>query len=473
MNYLIMRQMVESGAVKTWKIRETDGVLSFGSSRLADIISIDRHSEGIEGAIEFKNGHWWYLDMSQKVVENGQRTKLTSESKIKLAHSQVAFEPRFKEEVLNAALWNYSSQPGDQQFQLFIVKQGDRQVATKLVRMGQTYRGIKAVACNEWQTTELGALKISQRTVSRSSLKDIESLKASDLIEEDSQKGVFATLAITVLIVALGLLGPKSEPVATTSPVPVASKIVVRKDIQKPMPLQQKPSAPKVEQAQKNNKPQREVASEGGSRPSSLAKAIAGGRISQLLGKVSASAAKTAEAVAVTAGVKAGEGPSGRALAAVGKVESSGKDWGSEKGSGGVTISTGGRGGGRSTAGMGGLVAGKTGQGGVGLIEEESEVTGGLDREIIAQYIKSQLGQILYCYERQLSANPELFGKVAVRFTIGPSGKVEHQLINDTTLKNTTVEGCILNRVAAWKFPAPSGGTRVMVTYPFLFKSTN
>ena len=128
---------------------------------------------------------------------------------------------------------------------------------------------------------------------------------------------------------------------------------------------------------------------------------------------------------------------------------------------------------GGSASGMGGLAAGGTGSGGVGLIEEEGEITGGLDREIIAQYIKSKLGQILYCYERQLSAKPDLFGKVAVKFTIGPSGQVEQQLIGDTTLKNATVEGCILNRVAAWKFPAPQGGTRVLVTYPFLFKSTN
>ena len=138
-----------------------------------------------------------------------------------------------------------------------------------------------------------------------------------------------------------------------------------------------------------------------------------------------------------------------------------------------MRISTAGRGGGGSASGMGGLAAGGTGSGGVGLIEEEGEITGGLDREVIAQYIKSQLGQILYCYERQLSANPDLFGKVAIKFTIGPSGGVEKQLIGDTTLKNATVEGCILNRVAAWKFPAPQGGTRVLVTYPFLFKSTN
>ena len=109
----------------------------------------------------------------------------------------------------------------------------------------------------------------------------------------------------------------------------------------------------------------------------------------------------------------------------------------------------------------------------MGLLEDEGEITGGLDREVIAQYIKSRLGEILYCYERQLSANPDLYGKVAVKFSIAGTGAVETQRIGDTTLKNATVEGCILQKVAKWKFPTPEGGTKVLVTYPFLFKSTN
>src|SRR5690606_24308010 len=126
-------------------------------------------------------------------------------------------------------------------------------------------------------------------------------------------------------------------------------------------------------------------------------------------------------------GVKAGNGASGRALAAVGNMERSGRNWGTEGNGQGVTISTAGRGGGKSASGKGGLAAGGTGNGGVGLIEEEGEITGGLDREVNAKYIKSKLGQILYCYERQLSANPDLFGKVAVKFTIAASGAVEQQ----------------------------------------------
>ncbi|MCX7978607.1 MAG: AgmX/PglI C-terminal domain-containing protein, partial [Bdellovibrionaceae bacterium] len=160
------------------------------------------------------------------------------------------------------------------------------------------------------------------------------------------------------------------------------------------------------------------------------------------------------------------------ALASVGQVKTT-KDWAEfSSGRGKTGLSTVGGGSGK-ISGLGGLAAGRTGQGGVGLIEDETEVVGGLDREVIAEVIRSKLGQILYCYERQLSANPDLYGKVSVKFTIGPSGQVESQFINDTTLKDKSVEGCILSRVASWKFPAPAGGTRVNVMYPFIFKSTN
>jgi hypothetical protein len=116
---------------------------------------------------------------------------------------------------------------------------------------------------------------------------------------------------------------------------------------------------------------------------------------------------------------------------------------------------------------------GTTGNAEVGVIEEETLVDGGLDREIIASIIRQHLGEIRYCYERQLSANPDIYGKVAVKFIIGSAGEVTSQQVGTTTLRNAMVEGCILRRIARMKFPAPKGGTSVIVTYPFLFKSLN
>ncbi|MGE3973508.1 MAG: AgmX/PglI C-terminal domain-containing protein [Bdellovibrionales bacterium] len=137
-------------------------------------------------------------------------------------------------------------------------------------------------------------------------------------------------------------------------------------------------------------------------------------------------------------------------------------------------VATGGKAGGAKGYATGAeLAVGSVGSGEVGMLEEESIVDGGLDREVIAAVIKESLGEIRYCYERHLSANPNLMGKVQVKFTIGSIGSVTEQSIGTTTLNNAMVEGCILRRVARWKFPTPKGGTSVMVTYPFLFKSLN
>ncbi len=198
--------------------------------------------------------------------------------------------------------------------------------------------------------------------------------------------------------------------------------------------------------------------------------------LSQLIGKISKRAAQNVVFVP-SAGVSPDEVGSGRALGAGSSlVGSDSQNLAGLQGGEGQSVGkvgTAGRGGGSSSyMGSGALSRGNVGNAEVGILEEETIVEGGLDREIIARVIKSYLGQIRYCYERQLSANPDLYGKVLVRFTIGANGAVTSQTIGTSSLKNSMVEGCILRRVASWQFPTPKGGTHVLVSYPFLFKST-
>jgi hypothetical protein len=137
-------------------------------------------------------------------------------------------------------------------------------------------------------------------------------------------------------------------------------------------------------------------------------------------------------------------------------------------------IGTGGKGGGTGDYKAGtGLGTGATGNGEVGLDDTDTVIEGGLDREVIAAVIREHLGQVRYCYERQLSGNPDLYGKIKVKFSINADGIVASQDIGQSTLKSAMVEECILRRIATWKFPKPKGGTKVLVSYPFLFKSVN
>ncbi|MFV8250892.1 AgmX/PglI C-terminal domain-containing protein [Bdellovibrio bacteriovorus] len=486
---LIVRQSLKNGTAKTWKLRSNNATHTFGSSRLADVISIAPDSKGIQGLFEFRDGAWWYVDLDMNTSASAKGSpalRLDEEKTLTLGDCTLSFTPVLKEADLYLRLEKAGKEQREagKQFQLYIVKQNDQVLETKILPMNKKFKPsmaltptvVPCVPSQEWHKQMVGELEVKQRTVSLEDAARMARLSTDQLMDEDSKKGVFIVLGAALFLVTVGLFSPKSQDLeVVAAPPKAAQKIIVKTEIKPKRKKAESAPAPQVvvkEQAPAAGQKTAEMPTGGGSKVSKMMKSISGGRISQLLGKVSAQAARSGNVVIAT-GVKAGSGASGRALAAVGNMERSGRDWGREGSGTGGGVGTVGRGGGGSASGMGGLAAGGTGSGGVGLIEEEGEITGGLDREIIAQYIKSKLGQILYCYERQLSAKPDLFGKVAVKFTIGPSGQVEQQLIGDTTLKNATVEGCILNRVAAWKFPAPQGGTRVLVTYPFLFKSTN
>lgn len=489
---LIVRQSLKNGTAKTWKLRPANTTQTFGSSRLADVISIAPGTKGIQGVFEFHDNQWWYVDMDMQASVKGLASPallLNKEQTLELDNCTLYFTPVQKEADLYQRLETVGRNSSaldlelGKQFQLYMVKQAGRVLETRILPVNKKFKPAQSntkVACipsPEWHRQTLGDVEVSQRTLSLEDAARLARFSSSQLVDEDSKKGVLWMLGATVFFITLAIFSPKSSHTAVDiAPPKVAQKIIVKTDLK---PKRKKTETAKaaqqvvVKQAPSAASPKVEMPTAGGGgKIANMMKSISSGRISQLIGKVSAQGAKSANVIFAN-GVKAGAGPSGRALAAVGNIERSGRDWGAAGTGAGVMISTNGKGGGKNATGMGGLAAGGTGSGGVGLIEEESEITGGLDREIIAQYIKSKLGQILYCYERQLSANPDLFGKVAVKFTIGPTGSVEQQLIGDTTLKNATVEGCILNRVAAWKFPNPQGGTRVLVTYPFLFKSTN
>ena len=99
-------------------------------------------------------------------------------------------------------------------------------------------------------------------------------------------------------------------------------------------------------------------------------------------------------------------------------------------------------------------------------------VSGGeLDRAIIKKFINRQKGSIIYCYKKAVQSKPDLAGKVIVKFTISPTGKVMRPGIKKSTLGSSSVESCIVSRLGMWRFPAPRNGGAVAVAYPFLFKT--
>jgi|GEM_PF-6205200 len=94
--------------------------------------------------------------------------------------------------------------------------------------------------------------------------------------------------------------------------------------------------------------------------------------------------------------------------------------------------------------------------------------SGNLEPAVIANVVRNRLGSVKECYERQLKKSPQLSGKIVIRFTIDEEGRVSQALVEENTLQDETVSGCVVSRFQRFRFPKPSGGA-VTVSYPFIF----
>jgi hypothetical protein len=102
---------------------------------------------------------------------------------------------------------------------------------------------------------------------------------------------------------------------------------------------------------------------------------------------------------------------------------------------------------------------------------EAPAVDGSLDAGLVAREVKARMGAVKGCYERALKRNPNLSGKIVLRWTITAAGTVQGvEAEND--IGDPEVANCIKALVARWRFPAPSGGS-VEVSIPFVFQASN
>jgi hypothetical protein len=96
-------------------------------------------------------------------------------------------------------------------------------------------------------------------------------------------------------------------------------------------------------------------------------------------------------------------------------------------------------------------------------------VVGQLDRALVDAVVRQHLQSIRYCYQRELQKDPELSGKVTVKFVIAGDGSVSSATTKSSTLGSPAAESCINGRFMRMQFPTPKRGGIVIVTYPFLF----
>jgi outer membrane biosynthesis protein TonB len=93
----------------------------------------------------------------------------------------------------------------------------------------------------------------------------------------------------------------------------------------------------------------------------------------------------------------------------------------------------------------------------------------GLSAEEVQKVIRIHLNGIRHCYEQLLQKSPSASGKIKVHFVVGPDGRVSTVQLNQDTIGDATMSGCVMAKISRWTFPMPSGGQAVHVNYPFVF----
>lgn len=95
-------------------------------------------------------------------------------------------------------------------------------------------------------------------------------------------------------------------------------------------------------------------------------------------------------------------------------------------------------------------------------------INGRLPPEIIQRIVRQNFGRFRACYEGALRNNPNLQGRVSVRFIIGRDGSVANVGNGGSDLPDPSVVSCVIRSFYGLSFPEPKDGI-VSVTYPIVF----
>lgn len=93
-------------------------------------------------------------------------------------------------------------------------------------------------------------------------------------------------------------------------------------------------------------------------------------------------------------------------------------------------------------------------------------------REQIERVMRRAMAQFNYVFSKEMNhRDPNLNGKVVLKFTIGPEGTVENAVAEEPWAgeKSEMVQE-LIRTLQKLRFPAPGGGKSVDVTYPLLIK---
>jgi len=103
--------------------------------------------------------------------------------------------------------------------------------------------------------------------------------------------------------------------------------------------------------------------------------------------------------------------------------------------------------------------------------EGTPEFNGRMPKEVIQRIVRQNFGRFRLCYQDGLRVDPNLTGRVQVKFVIDRTGAVSlAQDAGGSELPGNVVQ-CVVRGFNNLSFPAPEGGI-VTVQYPIIFSSS-
>lgn len=90
----------------------------------------------------------------------------------------------------------------------------------------------------------------------------------------------------------------------------------------------------------------------------------------------------------------------------------------------------------------------------------------GMDAQAVRGVIRKHRPQLDACYEAALQKNPELDGKLLLRWEVSAAGSVMHTKVLQSL--EPEADACIIKAVKGWKFPPPPRGEVGVIDYPFV-----
>lgn len=503
MNKVELRITHSNGGKKlgNFRVRSKYDVITIGSSKNARIRVRNSKVDDIHASIENKDGVWKIIDLaSESGTWIGKDQVLESEihGKVRLSFGDdtltieaIEIKPYnlFHEENKITATSSGTKSKIVEKQQLVFLRNG-QVLSSKLVDRNEKINFIfnrknhvfAPATGKDWVEDQLGDIQIKRRLVQAEVLENERPKNILGYFPKDMVEPMGISLAVTAFVFLSAWLMPKIMP---SDPGALDKNKYTRMIIDPEIVLkQQKAEEKRQAEVKKPVEPKKPVEQ---TKPPERTKAVAMPKteeakqvvtqirdsgISKQIAEVALKGINTNALLENANGAGVGNSRN-RSFASEG-VAVRGATLSKNAGAFNVSaVSTSGVAGGNAVSGkLGGLTAGGVGGGGlVDAIEEETEISGGLDPNIISQVVRNNIGRVRYCYERQLAAEPALYGKIKIAWTITAAGTVSTQKIDQTTMNNSMVEGCILRQISKWTFPRPDGGGDVLVAYPFFFKA--